>query len=71
MAVENSTPSYFRGIYLYLIILGVVSFMVASSVMGFIAYEYVTREEIRNPVHKKSLVDDHHHSYLYPIVNRS
>ena len=63
MAAERHSLSYFRGMYLAMILLGVLAFMVAGSTMGYIAYQYVTREEIRNPVHKDVGQEEDHASF--------
>jgi hypothetical protein len=67
LAAERHSLSYFRGIYLALIMLGVLAFMVAGSTMGYIAYQYVTREEIRNPVHR-NVGQEEEHASLYVVA---
>jgi hypothetical protein len=67
---ERSSLSYFRGMYLAMIMLGVIAFMVAGSTMGYIAYQYVTREEIRSPVHKDVGQEEEHASF-YVVVTRT
>ena len=70
MSTERSSLSYFRGMYLAMILLGILAFMVAGSTMGYIAYQYVTREEIRDPVHKDAGQEEEHASF-YVVVTRT
>ncbi len=49
MSVASTAPANARTVYIALIVLGLVAMAVAGSVIGFISYEYVTREELRNP----------------------
>jgi hypothetical protein len=49
MTVESSPPPNSRTVYTLLITLGVIATLVAFSTIGFIAHQYVTREELRNP----------------------
>ncbi len=49
MAAESSAPRRNHPVYLALIALGILAAAVAASTIGFITYEYVTREELRNP----------------------
>ena len=49
MAVESSPPANSRTVYTLLITLGVIATLVAFSTIGFIAHQYVTRDELRNP----------------------
>jgi hypothetical protein len=55
--------------YLAMILLGVLAFMVAGSTMGYIAYQYVTREEIRNPVHKDVGHEEDHASFHVMVTH--
>ena len=50
MSVASAAPRNARLVYLSLIILGVAAAIVASTVIGVISYNYVTRDELRNPV---------------------
>ena len=60
MSVISATPPNARAVYLTLIILGALAAAAAGSVIGYISYNYVTREELRNPVPKeKSLGEEH------------
>ena len=49
MAISSSAPRNARSVYIALVILGIVACMVAGSTIGFIAHEYVTRVELREP----------------------
>ncbi len=49
MSVASAKPANARIVYNLLIALAVVSVIVSCVVMGVISYEYVTREELRNP----------------------
>ena len=49
MAAESSVPRRSRAVYLALIALGILAAAAAASTIGFITFEYVTREELRNP----------------------
>ena len=53
MSVASASPRNAPLVYLSLIILGVLAAAVAASVIGYISYNYVTREELRNPVPKE------------------
>lgn len=50
MSVASAAPRNARLVYLSLLILGLLAAAVAASVIGVISYNYVTREELRNPV---------------------
>ena len=50
MSVASAAPASARAVYTALIVLGAISIIVASVVMGVISYEYVTRDELRNPI---------------------
>ncbi len=49
MSVASSAPANARIVYNILIALAVISVVVTCVVIGVISYEYVTREELRNP----------------------
>ena len=57
MSVASAAPRNARLVYLSLIILGLLAAIVASTVIGVISYNYVTRDELRNPIPKEK---DHH-----------
>lgn len=50
MSVASAAPRNARLVYLTLIILGLLAAIVAAAVIGVISYNYVTRDELRNPV---------------------
>lgn len=49
MSVASAAPRNARLVYVALIVLGLLAAAVAGSTIGYISYEYVTREELRNP----------------------
>ena len=49
MAINTSARRSNRNVYTSLIVLAIVACMIAGSTIGFIAYEYVTRVELREP----------------------
>ena len=50
MAIESSPRASQRTVYVLLVALGLLAAAVAGSTIGFIAYEYTTRPELRNPI---------------------
>ena len=50
MVIQSAPRSSQRTVYALLIALGLLAAAVAGSTIGFIAHEYVTRPELRNPV---------------------
>ena len=56
MAVESSPPPSARIVYTALGLLVVVAALVAFSTIGYIVHQYVTREELRNPLEQ---VEEH------------
>ena len=50
MATESAPRSSQRIVYALLVALGILAAATAGSTIGFIAHEYVTRPELRNPV---------------------
>lgn len=50
MSVASAAPRNARLVYLTLIILGSLAIVVAATTIGVISYNYVTRDELRNPV---------------------
>lgn len=52
MTAESAAPRNASAVYRTLMLLSLLGLAVAGSVIGFIAYEYVTRPELRNPVHQ-------------------
>lgn len=50
MSVASAAPRNARLVYLSLILLAVLAAIVAATTVGVISYNYVTREELRNPV---------------------
>ena len=60
MSVASAAPANARVVYISLIVLGVLAACLAGSVMGWISYSYVTREELRNPPQQ----DSHGHGSL-------
>ena len=62
MSVISSTPPNARAVYVALIILGALAAAAAGSVIGYISYNYVTREELRNPVPKEKSHGEGHAS---------
>ena len=50
MSVASAAPRNARLVYLSLILLAVLAAIVAATTIGVISYNYVTREELRNPV---------------------
>ena len=50
MAIESSPRSSQRTVYALLVALGLLAAAVAGSTIGFIAYEYTTRPELRDPI---------------------
>ena len=49
MVSDSSIPRRHRNVHLALMMLGILAAMVAASTIGYIAYEYVTRQELREP----------------------
>jgi hypothetical protein len=49
MAINASARRRNRNVYTSLIVLAIVACMIAGSTIGFIAHEYVTRVELREP----------------------
>ena len=49
MSVQSAPPPYARTVYWGLLLLGLLAALVAFSTIGYIAHQYVTREELRNP----------------------
>ena len=49
MSVQSAPPRYARTVHLGLVLLGFLAALVAFSTIGYIAHQYVTREELRNP----------------------
>ena len=62
MSVISSAPPNARPVYVTLIILGALAAAAAGSVIGYISYNYVTREELRNPVPKEKSHGEGHAS---------
>ncbi len=60
MSVASAAPANARLVYLSLIILAVLAAAVAGSVIGYISYNYVTREELRNPPPVEHKVESEH-----------
>ena len=54
MSVASAAPANARAVYTALIVLGAISVIIACVAMGVISYEYVTRDELRNPVEESS-----------------
>ncbi len=50
MSVASAAPRNARLVYLSLIIIGLLAAIVAATTVGVISYNYVTRDELRNPV---------------------
>jgi len=50
MVIQSAPRSSQQIVYAFLIALGLLALAVAGSTIGFIAHEYVTRPELRNPV---------------------
>lgn len=49
MAIESAPRRSSRTVYALLLALGLLAAAVAASTIGFIAYEYTTRQELREP----------------------
>ena len=62
MSVASAAPRNARLVYLSLIILGLLAAAVAASTIGVISYNYVTRDELRNPVPKEKEYEGGHAS---------
>ena len=62
MSVISAAPPNARAVYVALIILGALAAAAAGSVIGYISYNYVTREELRNPVPKEKSHGEGHAS---------
>lgn len=54
MAVESAAPPRAQLVYTLLIIAGIVAGIIGASTVGVIAYNYLTRPELRNPVQEES-----------------
>lgn len=52
MAAESAAPRNATTVYRTLILLSLLGLAAAGSAIGFIAHEYVTRPELRDPVHE-------------------
>ncbi len=50
MSVASAAPRNARLVYLTLIILALLAAIVAATTIGVISYNYLTRDELRNPV---------------------
>jgi hypothetical protein len=64
MSVRSSAPARSGLVYSLLIAIGLIAGLVGLITMVYISYEYVTREELRNPVP----LDDGGHSQLFNWV---
>lgn len=53
MSVASAAPRNARLVYLTLILVGLLAAVVAASTIGIISYNYVTRDELRNPPPKE------------------
>ena len=53
MSVASAAPRNARLVYLSLILLGLLAAIVAATTIGVISYNYLTRDELRNPVPKE------------------
>ena len=49
MSVQSAPPPFAQLIHKGLILIGIVGSLVAFFVIGYIAQQYITREELRNP----------------------
>jgi hypothetical protein len=49
MSVESSAPPRAFLVYTLLVIAGIVAAIIGASTVGVISYNYITREELRNP----------------------
>lgn len=54
MSTVSAAPARSRLVLIVLLVLLALSLVLASVMMGWISYEYVTREELRNPVEETS-----------------
>ena len=50
MSVRSANPPRARSVYIALIVLGLLAAALGGSMIGLITFNYVTREELRNPV---------------------
>jgi hypothetical protein len=50
MSVRSAAPPNSGLVYSLLIIVGLIAAIVGAATVVYISYEYVTREELRNPV---------------------
>ena len=53
LSVDSAAPRNSRSVYLALMLLGVLAALVAFTTIGIIVFQYVTREELRNPPEKE------------------
>ena len=49
MATDSPVPRHARNVYIALVLLGIVAAMITGATLGFLAHEYVTRVELREP----------------------
>ena len=54
MTVNSAAPRSAPLVYTVLIIVGVLAAMIGASLIGIITYNYVTREELRNPIPREA-----------------
>jgi hypothetical protein len=50
MSVRSAAPAHAGIVYSLLIAIGMIAAIVGAATVIYISYEYVTREELRNPV---------------------
>ncbi len=50
MSVQSSAPPSSRMVYTLLIVAGVLAAAIGASTVGYIAAQYITRVELREPV---------------------
>ena len=68
MSVASAAPRNARVVYLSLILLGVLAIIAASTTIGIISYNYVTRDELRNPPPQEKEHGDGHASLPAGLV---
>lgn len=49
MSVESAPPRYAQAVHRGLLLLGLVAALISFAALAYIAYQYTTREELRNP----------------------
>ena len=58
MSVESAAPRNARAVYAALIAVGIILALIAAATISIIAYNYVTRIELREPAPQEQHAED-------------